>query len=82
MTFGEQSAVVVRVGPLATNYYFQSEPGRPDSFSVDTSNILFVASGAFVGLEDIVKRRISKSVACYHSEIPSNSTDHKPVDRL
>ncbi|KAI0375686.1 ClpX ATPase regulatory subunit [Pilatotrama ljubarskyi] len=32
----------------------------PDSYSVDTSNILFILSGAFVGLEDIIKKRTAK----------------------
>jgi len=31
--------------------------GNPDSYTLDTTNILFIFSGAFVGLEDIVKRR-------------------------
>ncbi|KZT12758.1 ClpX ATPase regulatory subunit [Laetiporus sulphureus 93-53] len=33
---------------------------RPDSYSIDTSNVLFVLSGAFVGLENIIKRRVVK----------------------
>nr|ODN80224.1 ATP-dependent Clp protease, ATP-binding subunit ClpX [Cryptococcus depauperatus CBS 7841] len=36
-------------------------PGsKGDTFLVDTSNILFVLSGAFVGLETIVNRRLGK----------------------
>jgi len=31
--------------------------GNQESYTVDTTNILFIFSGAFVGLEDIVKRR-------------------------
>lgn len=34
----------------------------PDSYAVDTSNILFILSGAFVGLEDIIKKRMAKGV--------------------
>ncbi|KZT74398.1 ClpX, ATPase regulatory subunit [Daedalea quercina L-15889] len=33
---------------------------RPDSYSIDTSNILFILSGAFVGLDSIIKRRVAK----------------------
>ncbi|KAL1946747.1 hypothetical protein VTO73DRAFT_14851 [Trametes versicolor] len=32
----------------------------PESYAVDTSNILFILSGAFVGLEDIIKKRMAK----------------------
>ncbi|KAI0776072.1 ClpX ATPase regulatory subunit [Trametes elegans] len=32
----------------------------PESYTVDTSNVLFILSGAFVGLEDIVKKRVAK----------------------
>ncbi|EMD40691.1 hypothetical protein CERSUDRAFT_80336 [Gelatoporia subvermispora B] len=33
---------------------------RPESYSIDTSNVLFILSGAFVGLDNIVKRRMDK----------------------
>ncbi|KAL6309524.1 P-loop containing nucleoside triphosphate hydrolase protein [Sparassis latifolia] len=33
---------------------------EPDSFAIDTSNVLFILSGAFVGLESIIKRRVVK----------------------
>lgn len=35
---------------------------RPDTYHIDTSNVLFVLSGAFVGLDTIVKRRVNKGV--------------------
>ena len=35
---------------------------RGDSVSVDTTNILFVASGAFNGLDKIIKRRNQEKV--------------------
>lgn len=38
----------------------RKNPEQP-LFYLDTTNILFIVSGAFVGLEDIVKRRISGS---------------------
>ena len=43
------------------DHSFQTE--WPDSFAVDTSNILFILSGAFVGLEDIIKKRMAKGVS-------------------
>ena len=37
--------------------------GKGETFIVDTSNILFILSGAFVGLESIVQRRLGKGVS-------------------
>lgn len=42
--------------------YGSSHVAKGDTFVVDTSNILFVLSGAFVGLEQIINRRIGKGV--------------------
>lgn len=39
--------------------------GQPESYQVDTSNVLFILSGAFVGLDKIVKRRITKGVSVF-----------------
>lgn len=41
---------------------------RGDSVSVDTTNILFVASGAFNGLDKIIKRRNQEKVNQSKSE--------------
>ncbi|KAI9490564.1 P-loop containing nucleoside triphosphate hydrolase protein [Zychaea mexicana] len=35
--------------------------GPGDSYNVDTSNILFILSGAFVGLEEHIKQRLNKA---------------------
>jgi ATP-dependent Clp protease ATP-binding subunit ClpX len=35
---------------------------KGDTYTVDTSNILFILSGAFVGLEKIVGDRMAKGV--------------------
>jgi ATP-dependent Clp protease ATP-binding subunit ClpX len=38
---------------------------RSDTYHVDTSNVLFILSGAFVGLDNIIKQRVSKpGVSC------------------
>ena len=39
-----------------------SSAGRNDTFAIDTSNVLFILSGAFVGLDSIIKRRTAKGV--------------------
>jgi len=38
---------------------------------VDTTNILFIAGGAFDGLEDIIKRRIQSSTMGFESDVTS-----------
>ncbi|OJT10566.1 ATP-dependent Clp protease ATP-binding subunit ClpX [Trametes pubescens] len=43
----------------------------PDSYAVDTSNILFILSGAFVGLEDIIKKRMAKGSIGFTANIAS-----------
>lgn len=54
---------------------------RPDSYSIDTTNVLFILSGAFVGLEKIIKQRISKGSIGFTANLapepeknPSSST--------
>ncbi|PQE29854.1 atp-dependent clp protease protein [Rutstroemia sp. NJR-2017a WRK4] len=34
-------------------------PGRNEQYTIDTSNILFVFAGAFIGLEQIISKRLS-----------------------
>lgn len=44
---------------------------------VDTTNILFICGGAFVGLEKIIERRIGKKTVGFHSEdqsVPPSSS--------
>ena len=35
---------------------------RPDVYHIDTSNVLFILSGAFVGLDKVIKQRVAKGV--------------------
>ena len=35
---------------------------RPDVYHIDTSNVLFILSGAFVGLDKVIKQRVTKGV--------------------
>ncbi|XP_067934857.1 ATP-dependent Clp protease ATP-binding subunit clpX-like, mitochondrial [Watersipora subatra] len=52
---------------------------RGESISVDTTNILFVASGAFNGLDKIVSRRTSERFSGFGSPEPSTD-DSKAVN--
>jgi ATP-dependent Clp protease ATP-binding subunit ClpX len=36
---------------------------KPDVYHIDTSNVLFILSGAFVGLDNIIKQRVAKGVS-------------------
>ena len=38
---------------------FSSQPGKAEQYTIDTTNILFVFAGAFVGLEKIISKRLS-----------------------
>ena len=40
---------------------------RPDVYHIDTSNVLFILSGAFVGLDKVIRQRVAKGV----SDLPS-----------
>ncbi|KAK0634783.1 P-loop containing nucleoside triphosphate hydrolase protein [Bombardia bombarda] len=46
-------------------------PGKVDQFTIDTTNILFVFCGAFVGLDKTVLRRVAKPSMGFGSEIRS-----------
>lgn len=52
--------------------------------SVDTTNILFIVAGAFVGLEKIVQSRISKGSIGFTSRIAPNpsSSSHAVVSKM
>lgn len=46
---------------------------QQEYIQIDTSNILFICGGAFVGLEDIIERRIGQKKMGFGSEIRSKS---------
>ncbi|ODO05093.1 ATP-dependent Clp protease ATP-binding subunit ClpX [Cryptococcus wingfieldii CBS 7118] len=48
---------------------------KGDTFVVDTSNILFVLSGAFVGLEQIVNRRLGKGSIGFGAPLPKSQSE-------
>jgi ATP-dependent Clp protease ATP-binding subunit ClpX len=48
--------------------------GKADQFTIDTTNILFVFCGAFVGLDKIVLRRMSKPSIGFGSELKAASS--------
>ncbi|EIM88479.1 ClpX ATPase regulatory subunit [Stereum hirsutum FP-91666 SS1] len=53
-------------------------PPRPEVYHINTSNILFILSGSFVGLESIIKRRVAKGSIGFTADLPSPSKDETP----
>ncbi|KAI4867199.1 P-loop containing nucleoside triphosphate hydrolase protein [Hypoxylon rubiginosum] len=54
--------------------------GKVDQYTIDTSNILFVMCGAFVGLDKVILNRVSKSTMGFGSELRNKSTDGNKPD--
>ncbi|KAL4081940.1 P-loop containing nucleoside triphosphate hydrolase protein [Scleroderma yunnanense] len=52
-----------------------SLPPRPETYSIDTSNVLFILSGAFVGLDGVVKRRLAKGSIGFTATLTSQDDD-------
>ncbi|MFT4177660.1 MAG: ATP-dependent Clp protease ATP-binding subunit ClpX [Luteolibacter sp.] len=48
---------------------------QQEYIQVNTEKILFICGGAFVGLEDIVKRRLGRNTLGFHSETSSGGAD-------
>ncbi len=53
---------------------------QQDFLQIDTTNILFICGGAFVGLEKIIERRIGKKSMGFGADIPSKQD--RPVGEL
>jgi ATP-dependent Clp protease ATP-binding subunit ClpX len=49
---------------------------QQDFLQVDTTNILFICGGAFVGLENIIERRIGQKTMGFGAEISSKKDKH------
>ena len=46
---------------------------------IDTTNILFMAGGAFAGIEEVVKRRVGKKVIGFGADSKANSMTQKEI---
>lgn len=46
---------------------------------IDTRNILFIAGGAFVGLEKIIKHRLKKNVIGFNSDTIAHQLDNRDI---
>ncbi|TGJ81317.1 hypothetical protein E0Z10_g7432 [Xylaria hypoxylon] len=55
--------------------------GKADQCTIDTSNILFVMCGAFVGLDKVILNRVSKPTMGFGSELRNrSSSDNNQTD--
>ncbi|TFK27027.1 ClpX, ATPase regulatory subunit [Coprinopsis marcescibilis] len=77
VTVQAKGAVHAEVPPQGEGRTGQRAPQvspRPDVYHIDTSNVLFILSGAFVGLETIIKQRMSKGSIGFTANIISEAT--------
>ncbi|MEI6674125.1 MAG: ATP-dependent Clp protease ATP-binding subunit ClpX [Verrucomicrobiota bacterium] len=55
---------------------------QQEYIQVNTEKILFICGGAFVGLEDIVKRRLGRNTLGFHSDVNAPDLDGPNVNVL
>jgi ATP-dependent Clp protease ATP-binding subunit ClpX len=52
---------------------------QQEMIQINTENILFICGGSFVGIDDIVKRRIGKGVIGFENELQSRNRKANPA---
>jgi ATP-dependent Clp protease ATP-binding subunit ClpX len=74
---GVQQALLKLVEGTQCRIMLQGQRRHPqgDSVEIDTTNILFIAGGAFVGLDDIIRRRCRGTAMGFNSKIQSLDQD-------
>ncbi|HKQ85363.1 MAG TPA: ATP-dependent Clp protease ATP-binding subunit ClpX, partial [Candidatus Acidoferrales bacterium] len=50
--------------------------------AVDTTNILFICGGAFVGLEKIIERRVGQKAMGFHADVQPTTSTRRNIEML
>ena len=55
---------------------------QQEYIQVNTEKILFICGGAFIGLEDLVKRRLGRNTLGFHSDVNTQQLDDPTINIL